>query len=95
MSLHKHYLFQTKDQDRAMTKLYSLVVLYKGETAAHILKVLLARFVAELKDVNSIFCRLAMTSPASVFSSEAQPRTSSPSPPRSWWRGLAWAPDRV
>ena len=38
MSLHKHYLFQTKDQ--AMTKLYSLVVLYKGDTAAHILKVL-------------------------------------------------------
>ena len=46
MSLHKHYLFQTKDQDRAMTKLYSLVVLYKGDTAAHILKVLLARLVA-------------------------------------------------
>ena len=40
MSLHKHYLFQTKDQARIMTKLYSLVVLYKGDTAAHILKVL-------------------------------------------------------
>ena len=40
MGLHKHYLFQTKDQAEAMTKLFSLVVLYKGDTAAHILKVL-------------------------------------------------------
>ena len=39
MGLHKHYLFQTKGQARTMTKLYSLVVLYKGDTAAHILKV--------------------------------------------------------
>ena len=45
MGLHKHYLFQTKNQAEAMTKLFSLVILYKGDTAAHILKVLQAGFV--------------------------------------------------
>ena len=47
MGLHKHYLFQTKDQDgTTMTKLYSLVVLYKGDSAAHILKVFQAGLVS-------------------------------------------------
>ena len=78
-----------------MTKLFSLVILYKGDTAAHILKVqFYMPFI--FKDLLcQIYCRLDMIYPQSVIFKEEQQKILSCSPQKSLLKEQELAQDSL